>query len=224
MNEDSAKKVQGDIRFIREIIENTTNSITGLGKAFIMLGFIYLGAEIINLLSHFIAPVISSEVFFTISILFAIALISATSWTFYIVYKTPLMGLGKQLINIWACIIIFYFISSILNNALLPNLFNMHSFDNVHISQSLAFLTFAFGFLCMGIFTDFKILKLFSLLFAVVGLFFILPNPLTSIAYLNSNPNYFTLVQIISFGAGFLVPFSFLFIGYYLESKRDRVK
>jgi len=90
-------------------------------------------------------------------------------------------------------------------------------------ASSLQYLAYAVGFLCMGVFTDFKLSNLLALLYAVMGLFYILPNPLTSMKFLNANPSYFQLTEVIGYGVEFLIPITFLLIGYYLKSKKCKV-
>lgn len=223
MGKDTVERVERDIQLIKEVIENTSKSISELSKTFILLGFLLLGASIMNSLSHLFAAMISGTLFLALGLVFVLLIIVGMFIIFYKAYKTPMMGAGKQLVRIWICIIIFQIVSGILNNSILPNLFNMHSPDNWHVSKSLQFLAYAVGFLCMGVFTDFKISNLLALLYAVIGLFYILPNPLTSMNFLNTNPSYFRLTEIIDYGVSLLIPITFLLIGYYLKNKKCRV-
>lgn len=223
MGKDTVGRVERDIQLIKEVIENTSKSISELSKTFILLGFLLLGASIMNSLSHVFAAFIPGELFLGLGLVFVLLIIAGMLLIFYKAYKTPMMGVGKQLVKIWVCIIIFQLVSSILNNSILPNLFNMNSPDNWHVLKSLQFLAYAVGFLCMGVFTGFKISNLLALLYAVIGLFYILPNPLTSMKFLNTNPSYFRLTEIIDYGVGLLIPITFLLIGYYLKNKKCRV-
>lgn len=223
MEEDAVKRVERDIQLIKEVIENTSKSISELSKTFILLGFLLLGASIMNSLSHLFVATIPETLFFPLALVFVLLIIAGMFIIFYKAYKTPMMGVGKQLVRIWICIIIFQIVSSILNNAILPNLFNMHSPDNFHVSRSLELLAYAFGFLCMGVFTEFKISNLLALLYAVIGLYYILPNPLTSMKFLETNPSFYRLTEVIDYGVGFLIPITFLLIGYYLKNKKYRV-
>ena len=223
MGKDTVERVERDIQLIKEVIENTSKSISELSKTFILLGFLLLGASIMNSLSHLFVAFIPETLFFASALVFVLLIIAGMFIIFYKAYKTPMMGVGKQLVRIWICIIIFHIVSSILNNAIHPNLFNMHNPDNWHVSTSLHYLAYAFGFLCMGVFTDFKISNLLALLYVVIGLFYILPNPLTSMKFLNTNPSFFRLTEVIDYGVSLLIPITFLLIGYYLKSKKCKV-
>ncbi|MDR3587228.1 MAG: hypothetical protein P4L59_18225 [Desulfosporosinus sp.] len=223
MEKNTVERVERDIQLIKEVIENTSKSISELSKTFILLGFLLLGASLINSLSHLLAAIIPGTLFLGLGLGFVLLIIAGMFFIFYKAYKTPMMGVGKQLVRIWICIIIFQIVSGILDNSILPNLFNMHSPDNWHVSKSLQFLAYAVGFLCMGVFTDFKISNLLALLYVIIGLFYILPNPLTSMNFLNTNPSYFRLTEIIDYGVSLLIPITFLLIGYYLKNKKFRV-
>lgn len=175
MKDDTVERVERDIQLIKEVIKKTSKSISELSKTFISIGFLLLGAGIVNLLSHLFVASIPKTLFFASALVFVLLIIAGMIIIFYKAYKTPMMGVGKQLVRIWICIIIFQIVSGILNNAILPNIFNMHRPDNFHVSASLQYLSYAVGFLCMGVFTDFKISNLLALLYAFIGLFFILP-------------------------------------------------
>ena len=153
MEEGTVERVERDIQLIKEVIEHTSNSISELSKTFISIGFLLLGAGIMNSLSHLLIAVMPETLFFALAVVFGLLVIAGMCIIFYKAYKTPMMGVGKQLVRIWICIIIFQIVSSILNNAILPNLFNMHSPDNWHVASSLQYLAYAVGFLCMGVFT-----------------------------------------------------------------------
>jgi len=70
MEEGTVERVERDIQLIKEVIEHTSNSISELSKTFISIGFLLLGAGIMNSLSHLFAPFIPGTLFLALALVF----------------------------------------------------------------------------------------------------------------------------------------------------------
>lgn len=198
-----------DIQIIKKVIDNTSISLAGCSKIFMLWGviFLFLGPLIYKISSN-LNIIQHSNIDFIVSFSFNIILFSACLFVYlYVSKKTQLIGLGKKLMTIWLSIITFdIFISWIID--FLSNFFVATPIDITPV----LFLTFAFGTLCINIFTNYKFPIILSIIYLLLTIFFWL--------FLDVIPLdiYFALPNIPFYS----IPGGFLLIGFYLELTRRR--
>ena len=223
MIENNIEKVSEDIQLIKDVIERTSRSITYLNNTFIQLGFLFLTSTVLLLLSNLVDLDNHMNTFIIISILWSLLIVIGVIKIFQKAFNSKIIGLSKQLLKIWVFIFMFIALSTYFNNNLmLKSTFNLPTPDNAYISTSFQLIGLSFGFLCMRIFSKYKIFGLFSIIYLILGIFFFMPNPLTSSHFIESNSNYFQLTKLFIHIKNFLLPVTFLITGYYLKIKQTR--
>lgn len=228
MEESAVQSAVNDIKLIKGVIEKSTGPIMQLSKTFIYLGYWFLAIGVFDVYFHFY---LSQRL--AISTLYIISYISATMslpflvWIFVSAFRTPLYGINRHIIKIWVWVFVFAFGGSVVINkiiALDPNFFQY--LENFYIIRALQLLAYAFGFLCMSVFSKLKLPVLFALLYAATGLFCILPNhiilKILSFDVLKIFHSYNEMTGRISDSIGIMVAVTFLIMGYYLHQKKAR--
>lgn len=224
MQEYSINKATEDIALIKMVIERTSRSLISFSQVFIWWGLVYLVANIIHI-CYFFSPLLfpglngGGNAFGPI--LQSLVILGLLFSYLKVKNRTPLVGLGKQLMNLWMIIIAFEILMPLLYRTF-SWLFNINFFTNDITSQildmsgySIYLFLYAFGFLGICILTQFKLPAYFAIIYTLFGLLFTLPNPLLSIGYDS------TVMQIFRFLVlGLVKALTFLTIGFYLKKQR----
>jgi len=217
MNNEMSQKAIEDIKYIKEVIQKTSSSMAAFSNIFIGWGLLFLVINIIFYIGSKIPiPFLMDkmnlyDIFMKVLILLALPLIIVITVIMYkkIVKENPLKGVSKQLMNLWIYIIIF-------NAVCYAGLsFSVNTIDNqityrVHILGGLslipiALFVFAFGLLCINVFTGFKFPAVFALVYAIAGFYFLFSGVTYPLLYL------------------MLTPVTLLVIGLYLKNTGMKV-
>lgn len=226
MHENSLDRAVSDIKLIREVIENTTSSIVQLSRMFTYLGFWFMAVGVFDIIFHFILTgSVSYGTLGTIARLSVYVTLPLLVLIFVLTLRTPMDRISRQLAFIWIFVFLLGLFGSSLFN-LFSSWFGMQNMENFYLVRALQMLAYAFGFLCTGILSKFKLPGVFAGIFFVLGFFLMLPNHfITGFVsdYLRAIPlSYGQLTGGISDAIGIMVAITFLFMGYYLHYKKER--
>lgn len=206
MDEKVIRNAVDDVQLIKQVLDNTSNSLTAFSRIFILWGILLMA---VNLLELAVSP--ANAGFFNSPVLNysidAAVLIAAAAIYFSISKRTPLTGLSRKLMTIWVCIItsniIISYLTIILSNMLDVQLVNTFPVE---------IMSLAFGMLCMYIFTNYKFPAVLAAIYLLIAVFFWQCIP--AIPY----SIYFKLPYV----SIFIFPSAFLILGFYLEYRRGR--
>lgn len=206
MDKNTLEKATEDLNFIKEVIDQTSNSLISFSRIFIGWGLLLSISVIFTIMGHFSPnPVFESICFQLVSsiIIFAVGLI------IYIVVsrRYSLKGLSRQLMTLWLYIIAFDLLIAIISTALSTTL-QAPYYDTFPIFL----VSFALGFICTSIFTRRKLPGILALIYVLLALYFMQMPALLS----------YSVSFKMDYLSAFLLPLGFLILGGYLELIRIR--
>jgi hypothetical protein len=206
MDDKVIRNAVDDVQLIKQVIDNTSNSLTAFSRIFILWGILLI---VVNLIGLAVFPanagILNSPVWGYL--IDAVIFIAAAAIYLSISKRTPLTGLSKKLMTIWVCIlisdIIISFLTIILCNVLDVQLVN---------TFPVIVMSLAFGMLCMHIFTNYKFPAVLAAIYFLIAVFFWQCIP--AIPY--------SVSFMIPYVSIFVLPSAFLILGFYLEFRRGR--
>lgn len=226
MNNIATERALDDLKFIKEVIENTNNSILQLSKTFIYLGFWFLSVAIFDVFFHsYLNNKLSVHTLWIIGYIFMAISLPLLILIFVKAFRTPLSGIGKQVATMW----VFVFLLGLLGSSFVnffQSALNMQHLENFYIVRALQLLAYSFGFLFMSVLSKLKLPGVFAIVYFIFGFFLILPNHfisnLITACFQGISFEYSAVTGEISDAIGIMVAFTFLIIGYYLNYKMAR--
>lgn len=204
MNEQVLNEALNDVKLIKQVISRTARPFLSLGKIFIGLGVVFL----VKLMLLFVIMA-NESVFFRLFTQLPLlgysiypAFIAAGIIIFvYFSRKTDLIGLSKQLADIWAFIIGINFITPIII-MVMRFAFQMSPPELYRYLDAISLVTFAIGFFITYILTNLKLMKWACIIYIAAGI----------TAFINPD--------LLKLGINdYLWTFTFMTMGFYFEYK-----
>jgi Apolipoprotein N-acyltransferase len=220
---DSAKK---DIMAIKDIISGTTDTLVDISRIFIYWGFGFLALCFIMIPFCLYRNIASSLIrsFPGITVIPLILVAIASLITYFLILKTRgFKGLSKPLLIIWLFIIIYVTaIPALAHLSISPSYYTDNNIDiyfyfSPYCSVDTLLFLFAFGLLCMKLFTNLKFTGVLAVIYTIIGLIY-----MTLFSWyigMKNNTLYF-IVSTISYCS--VMSLTFLLLGGYLEFIRVR--
>ncbi|HEY5584688.1 MAG TPA: hypothetical protein VIK78_09385 [Ruminiclostridium sp.] len=206
MDKQTLEQAAEDISMIKQVIERTSNSFITFGQIFICWGVLLIISNLIGFIAYYNFYSISTSPFL---ILISQVLFFSIGVVIYFrnSRKIPLIGLSRQLMTLWLCIIAFSILIMCISS-ILVSVFNAPFYDYYASIQ----MTFAFGFICTSIFTRLKLPAFLALFYVIVTIVFM--------QFASFLPYSISLkIPILS---ALLLPIGLLSMGSYLEFIRIR--
>lgn len=206
MDDKVIRNAVDDVQLIKQVLDNTSNSLTAFSRIFILWGVLLLAVNLLGLAVFpanagiLYSPILSYSID-------AVIFIAAVAIYFSISKRTPLTGLSKKLMTIWVCILISDIIISFLTIGLSRVL-------DVQLANTfpVVIMSLAFGMLCMHIFTNYKFPAVLAAIYLLIAIFFwqCIPAMPYSVSFK------------LPYVSIFILPSAFLILGFYLEFRRGR--
>lgn len=214
MNNDAISKANEDIQLIKAVLSRTSTSISLFSKTFFWWGILQLCTNTLTIADMKIFNFFYKIPYFYTGFSIIMYLIA------FVVYrnisvKVGTIGLGRQLMTLWLAI---YTFEVVLTNVYLI----LHNFiDNSSVKygfpiQSLFFIMYAFGMLCICVFTGLKLPGFLAAGYALIGVSYMLASNLTCFnnLYLPSHAGLLVNLIVISL---MLVSLTYFILGVYLK-------
>jgi hypothetical protein len=230
------EKAGKDVKAIRETIEMTTEGLLQLGKIFIGWGMAFL-VLFIGVIAAFALKAELTDIIASYPVIIVIPLVltaGAASVSYFAIRRKGLHGLTKPLLAVWLAIIAYVTLSHafgylvhldeilkayrgvVWRNGLGTVYTPIDSFFLPYRNIGGLLFAFAFGLLCMRLFSRLK----FAGVLACIYLLLILAHYASSFLFGPENGQFFSAFSVISYSL--IVPVTFLIVGGYLEFSRAR--
>lgn len=234
MEDHILKRAAIDIKLIKDAINKTTDSFILLGKVFIGWGLTFTIASISIILLHLFRLKINETIKnYPLLGLLPFLIIAAIALAVYLIKSKSkaLKGLSKSVLMIWLAIIAFIVMQQVFEYLSFLFVYGVNTeYDALSVSlssftnTSTLLLTFAFGILCIRLFTNLKFAGWMSFIYALLALINIIFRDM-HIGYIIQKKiappmEIYSMFDLILYCV--ILQLTFLILGGYLEFKRIR--
>jgi hypothetical protein len=214
MDEKVLNEAVENISLIKGVIDRTSKSFNGFSKIFIYWGLLFILNSAIT-----IAMVQNKETVLNwvmrypfISYVFPVGIIAIAAFIIYEVVsrKIPLMGFEKKLMKVWLLALLINVIPAKISIHTPPG-FTMKNVEVSVSNFSIIMFSMAIALIVTSLFTNYKQLSYIGITYIVLSVihaYFLMPA-------LQGG----TIIQLLSW---IVIPFTFLYTGFFLRHKQVR--